>query len=70
MKKGEKITSDVLGNLGWNPTSKSGKVAKGVVGFVGDVALSPDTYLTGGVSAVVKGTGKKVGKKTVEKIYS
>lgn len=56
-------TSDVLGNLGWNPESTAGKVGKGVVGFAGDVLLDPLTYLTGGLSAipkVLKGTGTAV----------
>ena len=34
---------------------------KGTVGFIGDVLFDPSTYLTGGLSAAVKGTGR-VGK--------
>jgi len=42
----EKTTyGDVLSeDLGWNPTSKLGKVARGVTGFGLDVALDPTTY--------------------------
>lgn len=54
----EKTYSNVLGEMGWNPSSMIGKFAKGTVGFVGDVLLDPTTYLTGGVSAVLKGTGR------------
>lgn len=53
--------SGVLGEMGWQPKSFLGKSAKWVAGFTGDVLLDPSTYLTGGVSAVVKGTGR-VGK--------
>ena len=38
-------TTDVLGNLGWNPTSMSGKVTRGLVGFAGDILLDPVTYI-------------------------
>ena len=50
--------SDVLENSGWKPESLGGKFAKGTVGFVGDVLLDPLTYLSGGTSAIVKGTGR------------
>lgn len=63
-KKGEVTYSDVLATGGWNPTSTGGKIAKGATGFVLDVALDPTTYLTGGLSAVIKGTGRTA--KTVE----
>ena len=65
-EEGEHYFSEVLGNTGWKPESTVGKITKGVVGFAGDVLLDPSTYLTGGLGAVVKGTGKKVGSKTVE----
>lgn len=58
---GETTYSDVLHTAGWQPTSTLGKIAKGTVGFGLDVLLDPTTYLTGGLSAVVKGTGR-VGK--------
>lgn len=61
--KGRHTYSEVLGEMGWQPTSFVGKVAKGVVGFAGDVFLDPTTYLTGGVSALVKGTGTKAAAK-------
>lgn len=48
----------VLGTAGWNPESTIGKIAKGTIGFGLDVALDPTTYLTGGASAIFKGTGK------------
>ncbi|MDA0707468.1 MAG: hypothetical protein O2963_00105 [Proteobacteria bacterium] len=54
--------TDVLSSTGWEPTSKMGKVAKGVTGFALDVLLDPTTYL--GVGAITK-TGlaaQKVGK--------
>lgn len=57
----EKTYSEVFGEAGWNPESMLGKFAKGTAGFVGDVLLDPTTYLSGGVSAVVKGSGR-VGK--------
>lgn len=56
--QGEHTYSRVLEDMGWEPTSTSGKIAKGALGFVGDVAFDPLTYLTGGISGVVKGTGK------------
>jgi hypothetical protein len=59
--------SNVLGKAGWNPTTKGGKIAKGVVGFAGDVLLDPTTYLTLGTGALLKGTGK-VGQKVLPKI--
>lgn len=60
-EKDEYNFSRVMETAGWKPTSTAGKVTKGVLGFGLDVALDPTTYLTGGVSAVVKGTGR-VGK--------
>jgi endonuclease YncB( thermonuclease family) len=56
--QGEHTYSKVLGEMGWNPTSMGGKIAKGTLGFVGDVLLDPTTYLSGGASAVIKGTGR------------
>jgi hypothetical protein len=55
-------TSDVLGNLGWNPESLPGKIARGVVGFAGDVVLDPLTYFNPFTSLgkVMKGTGTVV----------
>jgi endonuclease YncB( thermonuclease family) len=55
---GRHTFSEVLGESGWKPTSTIGKIAKGVTGFALDVALDPTTYLTGGLSAAVKGSGK------------
>jgi hypothetical protein len=69
-QKGEFTTSQNLGELGWQPESTGGKIAKGAVGFIGDVLLDPLTYinpLSVGGTAVFKGTGQKVGKEVVEK---
>ena len=60
-EEGETTFSDVLEHAGWKPKSTAGKFTKGAVGFVLDVLLDPLTYLSGGVSALVKGTGR-VGK--------
>jgi len=73
-ERGEASFTDVLSEAGWNPTSKKGKVARGIVGFAGDVLLDPLTYFSGGATALLKGTGKvaakigpKVGRELVEK---
>lgn len=50
--------SQVLDKAGWRPESTLGKVARGAVGFAGDVLLDPMTYVSGGVSGLIKGTGK------------
>ena len=60
-EEGETTFSDVLEHAGWKPKSTAGKFAKGTVGFALDVLLDPLTYLSGGASALVKGTGR-VGK--------
>lgn len=58
-EKGEHTYSKVFSDLGWNPTTVGGKVARGVAGFAGDVLLDPTTYLGGGaLKSLVKGTGK------------
>lgn len=49
--------SDILGKLGWKPKTTAGKVGRGVVGFLGDVALDPLTYLTAGAV-----TGMRISK--------
>lgn len=64
-KEGEKQFSDVLGNLGWNPQTTGGKVARGTVGLVGDIVLDPTTYIGLPLLKILKGTGTKVGNKTV-----
>ena len=56
-EKGEVTFSNIL-NREVHPTNTLGKVATGVVGFALDVFLDPTTYLSGGTSALVKGTGK------------
>lgn len=55
---GRTMGSDVLETMGWHPTNAFGRIAKGTLGFVGDVLLDPTTYISGGVSAAIKGTGK------------
>lgn len=60
--------SEYLGDSGWNPDSTVGKFAKGAIGFVGDVALDPLTYVSGGAGGVLKGTGKGAGKTLGSKI--
>jgi hypothetical protein len=59
-EKGEFTYSKVMGEMGWEPDSLGGKVARGGVGFGLDVALDPLTYLSGGFSALLKGTGRTV----------
>lgn len=56
--KGEAGFSDVLETAGWKPESTLGKIAKGTIGFLGDVFLDPLTYVGGGASSLIKGTGK------------
>ena len=60
-EKGEITFSDVLHELGWQPEGTAGKITRGVVGFALDVLFDPLTYITGGLSGVVRGSGK-VGK--------
>lgn len=57
-EEGRTTFSDVLETGGWKPESLMGKIGKGATGFVLDVVFDPTTYLTGGLSAVVKGTGR------------
>ncbi|NCU28495.1 MAG: hypothetical protein EOM85_02385 [Candidatus Moranbacteria bacterium] len=57
-EEGEHSFSDVLETAGWEPTSTTGKVIKGTVGLAGDIFLDPLTYVSGGVSALAKGSGK------------
>ena len=54
-EEGEHSYSDVLEESGWTPESTLGKVAKGTVGFLGDVFLDPTTYMTLGIGAALKG---------------
>lgn len=54
-QEGEHSYSDVLEEAGWKPESTLGKVAKGTVGFLGDVFLDPTTYLTLGLGTALKG---------------
>lgn len=63
-------TSKLLGDMGWNPKGTFGKVQKGVVGFAGDVLLDPLTYISGGTAAILKGTGKTLGKEAAEKLVA
>lgn len=61
--------SRAMETAGWQPKSTAGKITKGTLGFGLDVLLDPTTYLTGGFSALAKGTGR-VGKsaKAVENL--
>lgn len=61
-EEGEKVYSDVLGNLGWNPESMPGKIAKGAVGLTGDILLDPLTYINpfSALGKITKGTGTVV----------
>lgn len=54
-EEGEHSFTDVLEESGWKPESTLGKVAKGTVGFLGDVFLDPTTYMTLGIGAALKG---------------
>lgn len=54
---------DVLTEFGWKPETMVGKVSKGVVSFVGSVALDPATYLTGGASGVLRFGSKFLNQK-------
>lgn len=62
-QEGETTFSNVIESAGWKPESMLGKITKGTLGFGLDVLLDPTTYLTGGASAIAKGTGR-VGKAT------
>ena len=55
--------ADVVRNLGYNPTSRGGKIALGTGGFIADVLFSPLTYLTFGSATVAKIGGRAVTKK-------
>jgi len=46
--------SDVFDAMGWKPTTKTGKIARGVVGFGADVLLDPTTYLGSGLTKAGK----------------
>jgi hypothetical protein len=54
--------SDVFTEVGWTPTTKTGKTFKGMTSFALDVLLDPTTYVTFGVGfgakAIVKGGSK------------
>lgn len=80
-------TTDVFDNLGWkdDPNKKwyqGADLARNILGFVGDVAIDPTTYLTLGGSTVAKMAGKgavkaslgeltaKMGNETLEDLTS
>jgi hypothetical protein len=68
-----KGTSDLLKDFGILKGNDIGsRIARGVVGFAGDVALDPLTYLTFGTSGAVKGLAKEgaeqLGKKGIGSI--
>ena len=59
----QRITySDVLTELGWNPTNPVEKGAKFVTGLVLDIFLDPKTYITFGVGGAAKAVVKVGGK--------
>lgn len=60
--KSKQGTGDILEDLGWNPDTTAGKVAKGITSFAGDVALDPLTYVPGGVLTKIPGAGKALSK--------
>jgi len=47
-------TGDILGELGWEPATTGGKVAKGAVGLLGDIVLDPASWVTGGTKAITE----------------
>ena len=53
---------DIFSELGWNPDSTVGKVAKGVTSFAGDVALDPLSYIPLGVLTKIPGAAKALNK--------
>lgn len=57
-EQGETTFSDVIRATGINPENTLGKIGVGTAGFALDVLLDPTTYLSGGISAVLKGTGR------------
>ena len=52
--KEKRTTGDILGELGWEPTTTGGKVAKGAVGLLGDIVLDPASWVTGGTKAITE----------------
>lgn len=60
--KSKTTFSEVLGEIGWQPKTIGGKIARGATGLTLDILLDPTTYLTFGV-----GTGAKIGGKTLTK---
>jgi hypothetical protein len=62
VRTGTHTMSDVLGNVGVNPESLPGRIGKGAVSLIGDIALDPITYINpfSAVGKVVSGTGKAV----------
>jgi hypothetical protein len=64
-------TTDIFDTLGWqkDETKKwyqGGNLARNLLGFVGDVALDPTTYVSMGTSAFAKGIGTRAGKEAFE----
>jgi hypothetical protein len=54
--------TDILSGMGWNPTSGGGRVARGIVGFAGEMATDPLTYLSLGTGGAMKVGGKALSK--------
>lgn len=50
--------TDVLDESGWKPKNIGGKVGRFAVGTALDIFLDPMTYVSGGTTALLRGTGK------------
>jgi hypothetical protein len=70
MGKERSMFSDVMTNVGWKPTTTTGKIGKAVVGLAGDILLDPTTYAGGFMTKLGKAgaIGKmfKVGDKLID----
>ncbi len=56
-EEGKYTFSGTLGELGWQPESIGGKLARGAVGLAGDIFLDPLTYINWSVMPLLKGSG-------------
>lgn len=57
-EEGATSFTDVFETAGWRPEGKLGKATRWTAGLITDIFADPTTYLTGGASAIVKGTGR------------
>lgn len=60
-QEGEKVGTDVLETLGWKPTGTVGGIARFGTGLALDILTDPTTYMTFGLSGLLKGS-KGVGQ--------